>query len=361
MQYLTLPSILLLALGDRGNFTIPYNVSAITNVNITLLPPRNEVILLSKSNLTLLPSLNSTSIEYFAKNVGSATFSFSFVDSSKLFSEYLQFSVVYLPVLQIISQVIGWIYFFAWSISFYPQVILNFYRKSVVGLNFDFLAYNIIGFAFYGIFNACLFWSPAIQKTYFSQHPGGVNPVQLNDVIFAFHAVLITFITILQCICFEREGQRISYIAIAFISVFFLIVVISGILGLFQVISWLIFLYVLSYIKLVITLIKYVPQAYMNFKRKSTSGWSIGNVILDFTGGTFSILQMFILSFNNNDWGSIFGDPTKFGLGLFSILFDILFMIQHYILYRVPGKTCAFRQTTNAATDPLLPEEEKVN
>ena len=36
----------------------------------------------------------------------------------------------------------------------------------------------------------------------------------------------------------------------------------------------------------------------------------------------------------SDDWGSIFGDPTKFGLGFFSILFDILFMVQHYCLYR---------------------------
>ena len=35
-----------------------------------------------------------------------------------------------------------------------------------------------------------------------------------------------------------------------------------------------------------------------------------------------------------DDWGSIFGDPTKFGLGFFSILFDILFIVQHYCLYR---------------------------
>jgi cystinosin len=34
-----------------------------------------------------------------------------------------------------------------------------------------------------------------------------------------------------------------------------------------------------------------------------------------------------------DDWTSIMGDPTKFGLGLFSILFDILFIIQHYCLY----------------------------
>lgn len=72
----------------------------------------------------------------------------------------------------------------------------------------------------------------------------------------------------------------------------------------------------------------------MNCQRQSTLGWSIGNVLLDFTGGSFSLLQMFLLAYNNEDWSSIFGDPTKFGLGAFSILFDILFMVQHYCLYR---------------------------
>lgn len=41
-----------------------------------------------------------------------------------------------------------------------------------------------------------------------------------------------------------------------------------------------------------------------------------------------------------DDWQSIFGDPTKFGLGLFSVLFDILFIIQHYVLYRLVFMRC---------------------
>lgn len=39
----------------------------------------------------------------------------------------------------------------------------------------------------------------------------------------------------------------------------------------------------------------------MNYQRKSTVGWSIGNVLLDFTGGSLSILQMIILSYNNGN------------------------------------------------------------
>ena len=70
------------------------------------------------------------------------------------------------------------------------------------------------------------------------------------------------------------------------------------------------------------------------FRRKSTVGWSIGNILLDFTGGSLSIVQMILISWNNDDWGSIFGDPTKFGLGFFSVVFDIFFMLQHYVFYR---------------------------
>ena len=105
---------------------------------------------------------------------------------------------------------------------------------------------------------------------------------------------------------------------------------------------------------------RYVPQAYMNFRRKSTVGWSIGNILLDFTGGSLSIvqvmivmlvledfnssfLQMILIAHNNDDWSSIFGDPTKFGLGFFSVLFDIFFMLQHYVFYRgnLPHETLA--------------------
>ena len=51
-----------------------------------------------------------------------------------------------------ICSIIGWIYFFAWSISFYPQVILNFKRKSTEGLNLDFIILNIVGFLCYGFY-----------------------------------------------------------------------------------------------------------------------------------------------------------------------------------------------------------------
>lgn len=51
----------------------------------------------------------------------------------------------------------------------------------------------------------------------------------------------------------------------------------------------------------------------MNFRRKSTEGWSIGNVLLDFTGGSFSLLQMFLQSYNNGKPGTEVLEPVLMG------------------------------------------------
>ncbi|XP_066252166.1 cystinosin homolog [Euwallacea similis] len=247
---------------------------------------------------------------------------------------YFRVTVFKVASLNTISTIIGWVYFVAWSISFYPQAYINWKRKSVIGLNFDFLSLNFMGFILYSVFNLGLYLIPEIKEEYSVRYPRGLNPVQVNDIFFAVHAVILTSFTIYQCLIYERADQRVSITARVILVIFGVFVIISIYLAAFAVIHWLDFLYFCSYVKLTITLIKYVPQAYMNYRRKSTSGWSIGNILLDFTGGMLSMLQMILNAYNYDDWVSIFGDPTKFGLGLFSVLFDIFFMLQHYVFYK---------------------------
>ncbi|RWS14841.1 cystinosin-like protein [Dinothrombium tinctorium] len=246
---------------------------------------------------------------------------------------YLTISVGHSSLIVIISYVVGWIYFSAWSISFYPQVWTNYKRKSVVGLNFDFLGLNITGFLFYSIFNICLKFYPSYQDAYHNYFKYSKIPVELNDVGFSVHAVILTGITIIQCFIYERGNQRLSYTARILLVLLWSAAGVMLILAATQVISKLFYVYYLSYAKLGITILKYTPQAWYNFKRKSTVGWSIGNVLLDFTGGIFSLLQMFLDSYNYDDWSNIFGNFTKFGLGMISISFDILFILQHYACY----------------------------
>ena len=86
---------------------------------------------------------------------------------------YIQFTVQHSNILNLLSQIIGWIYSLSWSICPYSQVFENWKRKSVVGLDFDFVALNVVGFGLYSFFNAALYWVKPIQSAYFSRHPQG--------------------------------------------------------------------------------------------------------------------------------------------------------------------------------------------
>lgn len=97
---------------------------------------------------------------------------------------------------------------------------------------------------------------------------------------------------------------------------------------------WLDAVYGLSYVKLVITLVKYTPQIMTNYRHRSTVGWSIWQILLDLLGGFLSIAQQCVDSWMQRDWSGITGNPVKFGLGNVSIAYDVVFVLQHYVLYR---------------------------
>jgi hypothetical protein len=59
--------------------------------------------------------------------------------------------------------------------------------------------------------------------------------------------------------------------------------------------------------------------------------WTFDDNRIAFYETSYHILS---IQYFSDDWGSVFGDPTKFGLGLFSVLFDIVFILQHYVFYR---------------------------
>ncbi|KAM9949310.1 hypothetical protein ACTFIT_010517 [Dictyostelium discoideum] len=240
-----------------------------------------------------------------------------------------------MSALSIISIIIGWIYFACWSLSFYPQVILNFRKKNVIGLSFDFLLFNITGYACYSVFNSVLYFDKLVKNEYYDKY-GPPIPVQQSDIAFAIHGFVLTAITIIQCFIYDRGNQKNSKLGIGIATLIWVSLIVMTILGFSNVFTWLWVINYYSYVKLFITFIKYIPQAYLNFKNKSTSGWSVHNVLLDFSGGVLSLLQMFLDVADSGNWNIFTGDPVKLGLSLFSIAFDILFIIQHYILYRNP-------------------------
>ncbi|XP_044465837.1 cystinosin homolog isoform X1 [Mangifera indica] len=230
-------------------------------------------------------------------------------------------------------EILGWISFISWSISFYPQVIFNFRRKSVVGLNFDFVVLNLTKHSSYLIYNVCLYFSSAVQKQYFKKYGHDqMIPVAANDVAFSLHAVLLTAITLLQIAIYERGAQKVSKISLTIVSAVWLAAAVCFFVALPSH-KWLWLISVFNAIQVVMTLIKYIPQAVMNFRRKSTDGFSIGNILLDFLGGCTNYTQMLVQSIDQHSWVNFYGNIGKTLLSLVSIFFDLLFMCQHYLLY----------------------------
>ncbi|XP_057437428.1 cystinosin homolog [Lotus japonicus] len=253
--------------------------------------------------------------------------------------------------LHVTYELLGWFAFISWSISFYPQVILNFRRKSVVGLNFDFVLLNLTKHSSYLIFNASLYFSSAIQKQYFDKYGyQEMIPVAANDVAFSIHAVLLTAITLFQIVIYERGSQKVSKISIGIVFVAWLTAAICFFIALSDH-SWLWLLSIFNSIQVAMTIVKYIPQVIMNFLRKSTDGFSIGNILLDFSGGIANYGQMVVQSVDQDSWVNFYGNIGKVLLSLVSVFFDIIFIIQHYVLY--PAKRSSKLVTTTDDEDQI--------
>eukprot|EP00208_Stichococcus_sp_RCC1054_P007514 CAMPEP_0206135104 /NCGR_PEP_ID=MMETSP1473-20131121/468_1 /ASSEMBLY_ACC=CAM_ASM_001109 /TAXON_ID=1461547 /ORGANISM="Stichococcus sp, Strain RCC1054" /LENGTH=342 /DNA_ID=CAMNT_0053526841 /DNA_START=340 /DNA_END=1368 /DNA_ORIENTATION=+ len=235
-----------------------------------------------------------------------------------------------------LSAILGWTYFATWSWSFWPQILVNYQRKSVVGLSFDFVLLNLLGFLSYGAYCLALYLNEDVRREYRVRHFGQDNGVRLNDLIFALHASGATLIVVIQCFIYERGGQLLSRTCLAMAGG---ILAVCGALWAaarspalhhFQDLD---LIYVVGYIKVGITLAKYLPQALMNFRRKSTDGFAIVPVLCDITGSVLALGQQVLDAVAMDDPAILFGNSVKLAISLVSIAYDVILITQHYIMY----------------------------
>ncbi|KNC87578.1 hypothetical protein SARC_00280 [Sphaeroforma arctica JP610] len=234
-----------------------------------------------------------------------------------------------LQMVQYISM-LGWLCFVLWSLSFYPQVLENMKRQSVTGLNIDGVVYNLTGFLSYALFNVGMYYSETVQQQYFTIHQTSTLPVTVSDVAFAVHASIMTGIVLLQVHHYRTPDQTLSHSAKVINGCMWASAVVLLIAVKMDLMAILSYLQAFSSLKLMLTVVKYIPQVMFNFQRKSTAGFSVGTQLFDIFGGVASVLQMFLQASNTNDWSGLTGNPTKTGLAMVSIGFDLVLIIQHY-------------------------------
>lgn len=226
------------------------------------------------------------------------------------------------------------------------------------------------GFAAYFVSNAAFYYSPVIREQYAARHHGLTPTVAFNDITFALHALVLSIVTTSQYLArplwgFPSDvGVRPSRFILGvatgcFLGVLATYFVVASSPGTDPASDWcaLDVIYAVGYVKLIVTLIKYAPQVLKNWRNKSTEGWSIWQILLDLMGGFLSIAQQGIDSWLQRDWSGITGNPVKFALGNIALVYDSMFIVQHYLLYRDAGS----RRQSGAARedDRLLNDEER--
>jgi len=237
-----------------------------------------------------------------------------------------------------VSSVVGYTYFTCWSVSFYPQIITNYQQGSIDGLSTDYAIMLLINYACYAAYNVSFFWNKGIRKEYKDWYgPDSEVAVQSNDVAFAIHALVLAFALNLQIIYYggfkSKPLSRFSCFLITGILLLCIVYVIFILRG-YKECNWMVFLYMLAIIKLLFSVTSYVPQLMYNSKRKSTVGWNVWQVFLDFSGGFLSLLQLILDSVDLRDFSGIEGNWAKFLLGVFTLIFDTAFLLQHFVFYR---------------------------
>ncbi|XP_010248794.1 PREDICTED: cystinosin homolog isoform X4 [Nelumbo nucifera] len=142
-------------------------------------------------------------------------------------------------------------------------------------------------------------------------------PVAANDVAFSTHAVLLTAITLYQVLIYDCGNQKVSKTCIAITSIVWVSAAVCVFIA-WPNNSWLWLISVFNGIQVIMTVLKYIPQALMNFMRKSTEGWSIGNILLDLFGGLMNYAQMAMQSIDQGSWINFYGNIGKTLLSLAS-------------------------------------------
>lgn len=132
---------------------------------------------------------------------------------------------------------------------------------------------------------------------------------------------------------YDRGSQKIHsstiVVCVGCLVALFILVVLKC----FGIGSWFLVLQYCGYVKLVVSFGTYSPQVWLNFKRKSTTGFHIGGVLLDFGGGVLSLLQMDIYCFIEHSINQLTGNIPKMALAVVTLLFNIILVWQHYVFY----------------------------
>ena len=143
-------------------------------------------------------------------------------------------------------------------------------RKNTIGFNTDKLVYDFIGFSCFSVYCYSFRYVDSVRSQYEDKHHQHDPTVQLNDVAFGFHALGMTLVQIIQVIMYNGKEQLptkkclVAALVTILLIGFYLMLCLLVDSSVFVIINW---LYLISFIKIIVTIIKYIPQVFLNYER----------------------------------------------------------------------------------------------
>ncbi|CEP24774.1 unnamed protein product [Cyberlindnera jadinii] len=189
-----------------------------------------------------------------------------------------------------------------------------------------------------------MLFNSEVRTLYYEQH--GYEPLLTKiDLVYSVHGILLTSVSISQLFCW---GFKSRPIVLKRMTKVIITVVILSIFAMYSSIgtsrihslkdstseekfTLLSLALSLSYMKIIMSLIKYFPQLLHNHKRKSVLGFSMLTIFLDCTGGTLSIAQLFLdgyIATGRLSWDMMISNGGKLWLSFVTLFFDGCFIYQ---------------------------------
>lgn len=265
--------------------------------------------------------------------------------------------------LETLSVLCGWGYVLCWGVSLYPPIILNYHAKSVEGLSIDFAYLNFWGCVCYLVSVSMLYFSTTVRLEYAlhaakDAHKVGAAPkvplVRLNDVIYGLHSLALVMILLFQfyfCRYRRSSSQKLSRLvktlsAVGALAALLLLLhayEISTTRRHYELVD---VANIFGTVKVFFSSVKYMPQAYFNYQRKAVKGFSAKGYLIDILGGLLCCAQLVLDGYLLNDISGVFKHPTKMLLAAVTIVFNIIFLIQHRI-YRDQVNATVYNTKSN--------------
>ncbi|KAJ8979831.1 hypothetical protein NQ317_014962 [Molorchus minor] len=221
-------------------------------------------------------------------------------------------------------------YFYIFSVlSVYPQILMQFLRLSVVGLDMNYVCFNFISHLSYAVYTVFMYSQAGAYKE--TAQDDGL-PVTIPENLVAIHGFIVAIVLSVQSIKYPAVDNKISTLGKELISFYGIVFTFGFLLAKFHIIKYVEFLYVCKYIYVAAMLTKYIPQLYKNYVIKSTFGWNIWNSLLEGTGAICLLTSIFINAYNYGTWLPVITN-YMFWTVFVLLLQHVSFIVQHYFIY----------------------------